>query len=184
MARELAHFKNFAKLKDTKVAFNDITVIAGKPGTGKSYVMKVVYVLDEVFSLLSSSVITHKLKFEELQLVLDNLRELNKELNDSFDLVKDKLFKEKLEHAEKITLELDKTNKVTDEETLLNETSEKTKNLLNSIFTNLQQISDKFEIEYSDILLHYVDNKVFIEKLKNKIVSKLIPLNTIFVETH
>ena len=49
MAKELAHFKNFAKLKDTKVAFNDITVIAGKPGTGKSYVMKFMYAVNEVF---------------------------------------------------------------------------------------------------------------------------------------
>jgi len=40
---ELAHFKNFAKLKDTSVEFNDITVLAGKPGTGKSYVMKFQY---------------------------------------------------------------------------------------------------------------------------------------------
>ncbi|MEA1954047.1 MAG: AAA family ATPase [Campylobacterota bacterium] len=47
MAKELAHFKNFAKLKDTKVAFNDITVIAGKPGTGKSYVMKFMYGINE-----------------------------------------------------------------------------------------------------------------------------------------
>ena len=47
MAKELAHFQNFAKLKDTKVAFNDITVIAGKPGTGKSYVMKFMYGINE-----------------------------------------------------------------------------------------------------------------------------------------
>jgi len=183
MAKELAHFKNFAKLKDTRVAFNDITVIAGKPGTGKSYVMKIVYALDEVFSLISSNVITHKLKFEELQLALDKLKELNKELKDSFDSVKDKVFKEKLEHAEKIASELEKSNKVIDEETLFNEISEKTKNLLNSIFTNLEQISDKFEIEYSDIFLKYMDNKVFIEKIKNANVSKSVPLNAIFVET-
>lgn len=54
MAKELAHFKNFAKLKDTKVAFNDITVIAGKPGTGKSYVMKFQYAYDETISSIVS----------------------------------------------------------------------------------------------------------------------------------
>jgi len=43
---ELAHFKNFAKLKDTSIEFNDITVLAGKPGTGKSYVMKMMYSID------------------------------------------------------------------------------------------------------------------------------------------
>jgi predicted ATPase len=47
MAKELARFQNFAKLKDTEVAFNDITVIAGKPGTGKSYVMKFMYGINE-----------------------------------------------------------------------------------------------------------------------------------------
>ena len=45
---ELAHFQNFAKLKDTKIEFNDITVLAGKPGTGKSYVMKMMYAIDEM----------------------------------------------------------------------------------------------------------------------------------------
>ncbi|RUM70954.1 MAG: hypothetical protein DSZ07_01510 [Sulfurovum sp.] len=47
---ELAHFKNFAKLKDTSVEFNDITVLAGKPGTGKSYVMKYFYAINEMLS--------------------------------------------------------------------------------------------------------------------------------------
>ncbi len=46
---ELAHFKNFAKLKDTSIEFNDITVLAGKPGTGKSYVMKFMYAVDEMY---------------------------------------------------------------------------------------------------------------------------------------
>jgi len=44
---ELAHFKNFAKLKDTSIEFNDITVLAGKPGTGKSYVMKFMYAIED-----------------------------------------------------------------------------------------------------------------------------------------
>ncbi len=48
---ELAHFKNFAKLKDTSVEFNDITVLAGKPGTGKSYVMKFMYAISESIRL-------------------------------------------------------------------------------------------------------------------------------------
>jgi len=47
---ELAHFKNFAKLKDTSIEFNDITVLAGKPGTGKSYVMKYFYAINEMLS--------------------------------------------------------------------------------------------------------------------------------------
>ncbi len=48
MAEELARFQNFAKLKDTEIAFNDITVLAGKLGTGKSYVMKFMYAVDEI----------------------------------------------------------------------------------------------------------------------------------------
>jgi len=44
---ELAHFKNFAKLKDTSIEFNDITVLAGKPGTGKSYIMKFMYAIED-----------------------------------------------------------------------------------------------------------------------------------------
>ena len=51
MSKELAYFKNFAKLKNTKVAFNDITVITGKPETGKSYVMKFIYAVNELVKL-------------------------------------------------------------------------------------------------------------------------------------
>jgi len=57
---ELAHFKNFAKLKDTSIEFNDITVLAGKPGTGKSYVMKFQYALMEtVSSILNGNSFEH-----------------------------------------------------------------------------------------------------------------------------
>lgn len=52
MSKHIANFKNFAKLKDTNIAFNDITVIAGKPSTGKSYVMKFMYAIDETWTNL------------------------------------------------------------------------------------------------------------------------------------
>ncbi len=46
---ERARFQNFAKLKDTEIEFNDITVLAGKLSTGKSYVMKYFYAINEMF---------------------------------------------------------------------------------------------------------------------------------------
>ena len=55
MPKETAHFQNFAKLKDTKVEFNDITVLAGKPSTGKSYVMKFMYAIEESNTLLQNN---------------------------------------------------------------------------------------------------------------------------------
>ena len=37
------NLKNFAKIKDSDFDIKDITVFAGKPGTGKSYIMKFLY---------------------------------------------------------------------------------------------------------------------------------------------
>jgi len=64
MAVELAQFQNFAKLKDTEIAFNDITVLAGKPSTGKSYVMKFMYAIDEAYNL--SANLSYELAFNNL----------------------------------------------------------------------------------------------------------------------
>ena len=34
------NLKNFAKIKDSDFDVKDITMLAGKPGSGKSYIMK------------------------------------------------------------------------------------------------------------------------------------------------
>ena len=70
---ELAHFKNFAKLKDTSVEFNDITVLAGKPGTGKSYVMKFMYGVEEMLSKIEEDGFSREQKINNQIFYLHNL---------------------------------------------------------------------------------------------------------------
>jgi predicted ATPase len=162
MAKELAHFKNFAKLKDTKVAFNDITVIAGKPGTGKSYVMKMMYAFDEAFS---SFQIIQKEKLEILQKFLDDSEKLTN--------------KEKLKLGEDLLQEL----KIKNEQEVIEEIELGMKNLLNSIFTNLNQISNKFSMDFGGATIKY-DNETFkmSPALKSK-STKITAEEVIFVET-
>jgi predicted ATPase len=162
MAKELAHFKNFAKLKDAKVAFNDITVIAGKPGTGKSYVMKMMYAFDEAFS---SFQIIQKEKLEILQKFLDNSEKLTD--------------KEKLKLGEDLLQEL----KIKNEQEVIEEIELGMKNLLNSIFTNLNQISNKFSMDFGGAIIKY-DNKTFkmSPALKSEF-TKITAEEVIFVET-
>ena len=90
MSQEIAHFQNFAKLKDTSLAFNDITVLAGKPSIGKSYVMKFMYAIDEA-SVLSE---TDKEKFHFifrniLESVFGSIEQINSDFsykNDCLDI--------------------------------------------------------------------------------------------------
>ena len=142
---ELAHFKNFAKLKDTQVAFNDITVIAGKPGTGKSYVMKFMYAIDEALKLWSNDVETIPSKLEKI------LKNKKLEVSDK-KLVE--LFSNMLKNKKNLDTEIE----------LLN--------ILQSIFLDIYQISETFEFtiqqnfvyhNYDDLNLNLHDYKIFNE---------------------
>jgi len=175
MAKELAHFKNFAKLKDTKVAFNDITVIAGKPGTGKSYVMKMMYAIDEG---------KHKTTLQSLDSLNRALKEVLSVVSDDDDASQE-LFKEKVNEYKNLHLE-EKNN--IESKFQLN-----VDNITTSIFKNLEQISINFEITRNDIKLSFnkelkvqVISKVFTNKKDNlsaSVLSETIPDMAIFVET-
>jgi len=115
---ELAHFQNFAKLKDTSIEFNDITVLAGKPGTGKSYVMKIMYAIDEL--LVKSE---------------------------------DKKIDEKIFYFH---------------------------NLILSIFTKHEQISDVYNIKLNNLEIKYDYSTLAIDFNSSKPIKRV---NTIFVET-
>jgi len=133
---ELAHFKNFAKLKDTSIEFNDITVLAGKPGTGKSYVMKCLYAYDETFSLIKN------MQEKELKL-LDDFFEQTKESSEV--------------EVEKLRQELLKKVKIKSTDEVFSEIESNMKNLLNSIFTNINQISNNFSINFAGAFITYQD---------------------------
>jgi len=160
----LAHFKNFAKLKDTSIEFNDITVLAGKPSTGKSYVMKYFYAINDMFYQKNKDNLLN-LKEDEKRLEHDFFLHvywedgLDKKLDNAikkrdyellFDLVhnytgynQNELNNLILKIKEKSELLLDK--KI---EFYLN-------NLIKSIFTNHNQISNSYQVVYQDMVLKY-----------------------------
>jgi len=156
MAKELAHFKNFAKLKDTRVAFNDITVIAGKPGTGKSYVMKFMYCIDEALKLYGRNTLEYSKNLIEI---------LGKDINYFKDMTS-KEINEKLglpNNKENDTFNLD------------------LKNILSATFINLDQISDNFIVEFGETFedsILYKDSILEVFLRKKEILDDIV-----FVET-
>ena len=163
---ELAHFQNFAKLKDTSIEFNDITVLAGKPGTGKSYVMKMMYAIDEVYSLKTS--FEEKNTDEAISLLSEIETSLNK-LDNS-----DKEYGTKMANILKDTL---KAERLADNKDFHFGTNYN--NLLKSIFVEHNQISENFEVAYLDTKIKFLNtilNVSFDNNKKN--ISDII-----FVET-
>jgi len=138
MPKELAHFKNFAKLRETAVAFNDFTVIAGKPGTGKSYVMKMMYGIN------ISALMTIEKSLEIANEIFSYVDTSSK------DLVYKHLDEATKERIEKKLNLLKKENKLV----------HNLKNVLISIFGNLNQISDNFDLRYNNFKLEYFDEKL------------------------
>jgi len=55
------NLKNFAKVKDSDFDLKDITVFAGKPGSGKSYIMKFQYAFTEALSSIVNE--TYKMHY-------------------------------------------------------------------------------------------------------------------------
>ncbi len=162
MAKELAHFKNFAKLKDTSVAFNDITVIAGKPGTGKSYVMKFMYAIDEIFYRKNNGTLFAELYKSDINLLkmvakiffkeenndirnklLDNIK--NYEFDKYYNLIEKNLSSERFEIVEDSIKNLSRSLNLNENDMI----SLGLINFLNSIFSDTNQISKEFSVSNS-----------------------------------
>lgn len=211
MAKELAHFKNFAKLKDTKVAFNDITVIAGKPGTGKSYVMKFQYAYDETISSIVSGAskmhyaLMDSSEYEQVMLdmlknVIDihstfDMSQINKMIDDNnyieaFKLLgknKNLIMESFKDNSSVSTLDsyIDSLKKFSDRQEKSLEATEEEKfhfifrNILESIFTSLDQIDTEFLYKNSKLELKYKDNELKFNELNIQGSCE----NATFVET-
>jgi len=211
MAKELAHFKNFAKLKDTEVAFNDITVIAGKPGTGKSYVMKFQYAYNEtISSIVSGAYKMHyalmdgakheqiMLKFLKSSIGIDtdfdmsSINELidNNQYIEALDYIKNnqKYMEESFKDAQSNEMMSRYIEILTNFSKRQKESIEKTdeekfhfifRNILESIFTSLNQIDSNFIYENNNLGLTYSNDELVINKIN---INKSYE-NAIFVET-
>jgi len=203
---ELAHFQNFAKLKDVSVEFNDITVLAGKPSTGKSYIMKMMYAINEALAqLLNGTYLIHYalmdkrnsplIGLQSLKILLSNddtdikqafeLSE-NGRFIDAYKIIDEKLKDEKykskniLQVIKQILQELAKKQQealsLSDEDifTFL------IKNILQSIFSDIKQISNSFEFTYKSTKITFSDNNF---RLNSSFNSNKTINNVIFIET-
>lgn len=176
------HLENFAKINNSNLDIQNITVIAGKPGTGKSYIMKILYTLEDALSNATDS----------SKEILEKIEETNKKLPVDFKEIDDEKIKDFSEEEAKILLNLLSfldsklknglgIKKVTNDLTVNEVATNVYKNILNSIFGSMSQISSNFKVSYNDTKLTYnaeVGLKVEVnpnEKHDNKKV--------IFVET-
>ncbi|MEA2028986.1 MAG: AAA family ATPase [Campylobacterota bacterium] len=196
MSKEIAHFQNFAKLKDTKVEFNDITVLAGKPSTGKSYVMKFMYAVKErsyqnnltpLIAVLGAigldNLIDNLIQDESLR---KNLKYLSKseQYNELEKLIKDYFTNQNSSQATISNLDFFLTaiqNKRISKSTQ-NKNEYYLDNIIKSIFGSHKQISNEYKVTYNDEELSYENEKLNIKK-ENSNIIKLGRLEPIFVET-
>lgn len=159
------NLKNFAKIKDSDFDIKDITVFTGKPGTGKSYIMKILYAIDEAIN---------KTNFE-LEDTLIQLNNLYSKQNTDISFTK--RFK-LLELGKASNNKLNKLSEIRkDKNKFLNYAY---KNILESIFGNINQISSNFIIKHNDVTLNFLNNNLDIEKVDKE--SEVIK-SVIFVET-
>ncbi len=182
--------KNFAKLKDATLNINDITLIAGKPGMGKSYIMKMLYAIDEFYhKKLNGELIKNfinedkKILYmllnlysydnkEELKSFLDenNFTEYRNILNKNNDKNFDGLVKYNIKKINDL-INLSEKEKI----------SLFISNILNSIFSDYNQISSNFEVNYESLNIKLENeniNIIFDEKVNLRNISDIV-----FVET-
>jgi len=191
MAKELAHFKNFAKLKDTSLEFNDITVLAGKPSTGKSYVMKFMYALNNMFyNFNKKNLLNLEKDYSNLFLTIESLYQdfSHNDISDFYELLEHKKFDElysgisALPEYKYKDIDLDLIQKVINK--LKTPIDKQIRiymiNIINSIFVKQEQISSDFEVKYKEINYNY-DFKLTQKNFEKKIPN--IKNEPIFVET-
>jgi len=163
------NLKNFAKIKDSDFDIKDITVFAGKPGSGKSYVMKTLYAIYEA---------PNKVK-DEAQLLSKQLDIINNKFPNIDEINPNKLNNNELKELKKIINEfqkLDITKMVNSKHFY-----DLYKNILTSIFGNINQISNNFIINYEDVILDYSKDKLVTNLKDDKLFIK--SESNIFVET-
>lgn len=185
--------KNFAKLKDATLNINDITLIAGKPGSGKSYIMKMLYAINEFYykklneNLVNNFIDEYK-NILHMILKLSKIDKKSKEKckffldNNNFEEYR-KLLGKNLENEnfdEIVTYNIKKINDLIN----LNENEKVSlfiSNILNSIFSDYNQISSTFEVSYESLNIKLENENIditFDEKVNLRNINDIV-----FVET-
>jgi len=196
------NLKNFAKITDSDFDIKDITVFTGKPGSGKSYIMKFQYAYTEAVSsivngkykmqyALMDSEITDQslLNIMQHRLSTTNSMEMNKVdeeiakndyisaelLLQSISLENDPLSSLYKDILKKFAKKQENALIATDEEKF----NLIFKNILKSIFLDIGQINETFEYTHSDLKASYQDGQL---KIDSFIIKDEIS-DAIFVET-
>lgn len=200
------NLKNFAKIKDSDFDIKDITVFAGKPGSGKSYIMKFQYAyIEAMSSILDGTYTMHYAlmdsdEFE--QNILETFRHLlshygikNQDKINQYIDTNDYIKAFEIIDFESKDIEKDDKNIIDMFKKILNNRSEKQKkslvdsenekfnfifrNILESTFGDINQINDNFIYSEKETIINFSDNKLEINNLIFNEKSK----GAIFVET-
>jgi predicted ATP-dependent endonuclease of OLD family len=166
------NLKNFAKIADSDFNINDITVFAGKPGTGKSYIMKTLYAIDEAVNKTSSEILSAKDKLEKIEAKYGRIKDVDHK----------KLSRKELIDL-KNSIEAFLTFKSFDKDKLKNHAY---KNILESIFGDLYQISNNFAVNHKEVILRFYDDIFtvdFVDQSETDEDDDDSDYNVIFVET-
>ncbi|WP_321470145.1 ATP-binding protein [Halarcobacter sp.] len=156
--------ENFAKIKNTSLDIKDITVIAGKPGTGKSYIMKILYAINEGFFNVSSKVESTGFQANLLEKKLHSLEKENK------------YTKKQIKELEKLLEEIKKEQVTLDNLNI--KLNESYSGILESIFGSLEQISNNFKVTLKKFMMVNKNGNIEISY-----DSKSEFFETLFVET-
>lgn len=199
------NLKNFAKIKNSNFSINDITVFAGKPGTGKSFIMKFLYAETEAIHSITSGnyamyyALADSQDYESSMLSMlqfsfpkkENYRyeEINNFIkkNDyihAYEVFKQGLSSIKKEHGPLSLIEPILKKYSEKQKKAYNDTEEDRfyfifRNILESIFVDINQINESFSYENSNLKLTFSDDKLNIE---NANISDDIA-GALFVET-
>ncbi len=188
--------KNFAKIEDTHLNLNDITVLAGKPGSGKSYIMKFYYAYIEALSTIVTNTYGLHYAFMDndelvqpvLQLVKSQLSHYGVNNNDEINQCINT--NDYIKALELLNINFKSKNKKNDKlepqlfnmfKNVLTGLAEKQKrslvdseiekfnfifrNVLESIFGSIEQISDNFVVTEDKTTISYVKSNLIVDNL-------------------
>jgi len=171
------NLKNFAKIKNSDFDIKDITLFVGKPSSGKSYVMKTLYAIDEAFRLSIDNYRDLTLELLEDDLLVEkllndiNVNSINKDQIQAITST----FKNQLLELQKNQIDFIPENNRIDSifNTIL-------LNILKAIFSNLDEISKDFSITYNTVNIEYINNHL---STNIDVDNEHLVKNAVFVET-
>ncbi len=184
--------KNFAKIKDSDIEFNNLTILAGKPSTNKSYIMKFKYSIDETFANINSGKFIKLISLMETDnnnldmiKVFSNFEKLEIDIDKLIDNGDFITIKKKFEKKDKDLPILPLLNSIIEKQKLLTKLNKKNqfeylfRNILKSIFRDINQINEDFNVEINKNKIEFKENTLYL----NIINFESDIENVIFIET-